>query len=152
GKLAHRFSFSSPLTQKEFEKYGYKQDTAFQSPVKNSAEMIQASNDTQAVIQRIQDLIAGRYREREILVITSDRRIPVYADAMRKANLQFEIGESDKDVIRLVDFLNVKGLEADVVLISGIEDLPLANSANNLFDDIEEQRKQETFSRRMIYV
>jgi superfamily I DNA/RNA helicase len=43
-------------------------------------------------------------------------------------------------------------LEADVVLISGIEDLPLANSANNLFDDIEEQRKQETFSRRMIYV
>src|SRR5690606_26158238 len=85
GKLAHRFSFSSPLTQKEFEKYGYKQDTAFQSPVKNSAEMIQANNDTQAVTQRIQDLIAGRYREREILVITSDRRIPVYADAMRKA-------------------------------------------------------------------
>jgi hypothetical protein len=152
GKLAYRFSFSSPLTQKEFEQYGYKQTTEFESPVKNGAEMVPAHDDAQAVVERIKDLVAGRYREREILVITSHTRMSLYTQAFRDGGLPFDTKETDNNVIRLVDFENVKGLEADVVMISGIEDLPAANTATNLFDDTDDQRKQEMFSRRKIYV
>jgi len=54
--------------------------------------------------------------------------------------------------VTLVDFMNVKGLEREVVLVAEIEDLYCRSNSDGLFDDPATQLKAERFSRRKIYV
>src|SRR5690606_1497623 len=81
------------------------------------------------------------------------QKLPLYKAAFAQANLQVSIGEPQhSDEICLIDFMNVKGLEREVVFVTGIEDLYNRSSADGMFDDPATQIKQERFSRRKIYV
>ena len=51
-----------------------------------------------------------------------------------------------------IDFMNVKGLEKEVVLICGIEDLYERSHTASLFSEEEMRWQEEQLSRRKIYV
>jgi hypothetical protein len=151
GELAHRFVMADTAIRAEFEAHGYRQDTQFESYSDNAAELLRTTDSISTVVERIDDLIGGHYREDDVMVITSEPMLMAYITAFEKAGFHFSVGEPRQSGhISLVDFMNVKGLEREIVLISGIEDL--YDRSNGLFDDPATQLKEERFSRRKIYV
>lgn len=152
GELAYRFIMADTTIREEFERRGYRQETQFESYSNSAAELLRTSDSVSTTIERIQDLLAGRYREDDLMIVTSDQLLPAYGMALRQAGIHFSIGEPRQagGHITLVDFMNVKGLEREVVIISGIE--ALYDRSDGLFDDLETQLKEERFSRRKIYV
>lgn len=153
GELAHKFIMSDSAIRAEFEQRGYRQDTRFESYSDNAAEILRVQDPISAVLQRIQDLLAGQCSEDDIMVITSEQRLPLHKASFSQANIQFSIGEpSDTSQISLVDFMNVKGLEREIVFITGIEDLYNRTTPAGIFDELATQLKLEQFERRKIYV
>lgn len=153
GELAHKFIMSDAAIRAEFEQRGYRQDTQFESYSDNAAEILRVQNPVSAVLQRMQDLLAGRYSEDDIMVITSERQLSAHKESFSQADIQFSVGEpSDTGQVSLVDFMNVKGLEREIVFITGIEDLYNRATSGGIFDDPATQLKEERFSRRKIYV
>jgi len=151
GELAYRFIMADTTIRAEFESHGYRQDTQFESYNDNAAELLRTSDQVSTVVERIEDLLAGYYREDDLMVITSAQLLPAYKSAFKQAGFSFSIGEPRQSGhISLVDFMSVKGLEREVVIISGIEDL--YDRSDGLFDDPATQLKEERFSRRKIYV
>lgn len=153
GELAYRFVMSDAAIRSEFEQRGYRQETQFESHSENAAEILQAQDMVMTTLKRIQDLLAGQYTEDDIMVITSEQKLPAYKETFSQAGIRFSEGESKRTgEITLVDFMNVKGLEREVVFVTGIEDLYSRSKPDGLFDDPATQLKQERFSRRKIYV
>src|SRR5690606_12404366 len=131
--------------------HGYRQDTQFASYNDNAAELLRVQDSIPSVVERIQDLLASHCTEDDIMVITSEQRLPAYSAAFEQAGIKFSVGEPKQTgQISLVDFMNVKGLEREIVFVSGIEDLYARQGG--LFDDPATQLKEERFSRRKIYV
>lgn len=153
GKLAHKFITADTALLEEFKQHGYRQDAQFCSYSDNAAELLYAPNVIEAVVERVEDFLAGSFVPRDLMVVTSPQKLPLYKAAFAQANLQVSIGEPQhSDEICLIDFMNVKGLEREVVFVTGIEDLYNRSSADGMFDDPATQIKQERFSRRKIYV
>jgi superfamily I DNA/RNA helicase len=151
GDLAYRFIMSDAAIRSEFEQHGYRQDTQFASYNNNAAELLRVQDSIRGVLERIQDLLASHFTEDDIMVITSELLLPSYVAAFKQAGIAFNVGEpKHSGQISLVDFMNVKGLEREIVLISGIEDL--YTRQEGVFDDPSTQLKEERFSRRKIYV
>jgi hypothetical protein len=151
GDLAYRFIMSDAAIRSEFEQHGYRQDTQFASYNDNAAELLRVQDSIRGVLERIQDLLASHFTEDDIMVITSEPLLPSYKAAFEQAGIAFSVGEpKHSGQISLVDFMNVKGLEREIVLVSGIEDL--YTRQDGVFDDPSTQLKEERFSRRKIYV
>lgn len=151
GDLAYRFIMSDAAIRSEFEQHGYRQDTQFASYNDNAAELLRVQDSILGVLERIQDLLASHFTEEDIMVITSESLLPSYMAAFEQAGIAFSVGEpKHSGQISLVDFMNVKGLEREIVLVSGIEDL--YTRQDGVFDDPSTQLKEERFSRRKIYV
>lgn len=151
GELAYRFIMSDTAIRSEFEQHGYRQDTQFESYNDNAAELLRVQDSIPSAIERVQDLLASHCTEDDIMVITSEQLLPAYNAAFEQAGIKFSVGEPKQTgQISLVDFMNVKGLEREIVFVSGIEDLYARQ--DGLFDDLATQLKEERFSRRKIYV
>ncbi len=151
GELAYSFIMTDAAIRSEFEQHGYRQNTQFASYNNNAAELLRVQDSIPSVVERIQDLLASHCTEDDIMVITSEQRLPAYSAAFEQADIKFSVGEPKQTgQISLVDFMNVKGLEREIVFVSGIEDLYARQGG--LFDDPATQLKEERFSRRKIYV
>lgn len=153
GELAYRFIMSDAAIRTEFEQRGYRQDTQFESHNDNAAEILRVQDSVTAVVERIQNMLAGQYTEADLMVITSEQKLPAHSEAFSRAGIRFSVGEpKTMHEVTLVDFMNVKGLEREVVLVAEIEDLYCRSNSDGLFDDPATQLKEERFSRRKIYV
>ena len=151
GELAYRFVIADPAIRSEFEQHGYRQDTQFESYNDNAAELLRVPDSIPCVVDRIGDLLASHCTEDDIMVITSEPLLPMYKIAFMQAGIKFSFGEPKQTgQVSLVDFMNVKGLEREIVLVSGIEDLYARQ--DGLFDSPATQLKEERFSRRKVYV
>jgi len=154
-ELATRFILGDPLSRREFEEHGYTE--RFKSPNKlpNLPEILYSAYPEQEIAERIQALLDTTYVENDIMVITSAHRLPQVEAALSAAGIATIVGEPERDVaaITLVDFMNVKGLEKEVVFVTGIEDLYERSKPQDLFfDDEGDRRRKELFSRRKVYV
>jgi superfamily I DNA/RNA helicase len=153
GELAYHFIMSDSSIRSEFETYGYRADTEFASHNENAASLLRVSSPIDAVVERIQDLLATHYTEDDIMVITSPQKGPLHAKAFTNAGLRFSVGQpKSASEISLVDYMNVKGLEREVVFVTGVEDLYHASKPDAMFQNPAAQLKEERFSRRKIYV
>lgn len=151
GGLAYRFIMSDSAIRSEFEQHGYRQETQFVSYNDNAAELLLVQDPVASTIERILDLLASHCTEDDIMVICSERLLPTCHAAFARAGLSVSVGEpKQKGQICLVDFMNVKGLEREIVFVSGIEDLYERRAG--YFDDLATQIREERFSRRKIYI
>jgi len=153
-ELATRFILGDPLSRRELEEHGYTE--IFKSPNRLPIlpEVLRSTHPEQEIGERVLVLLDTTFVEKDIMVITSAARLPQVEAALNVAGITTVVGEPEHDVaaITLVDFMNVKGLEKEVVFVTGIEDLYERSKSQYLFDDEGSKRRKELFSRRKIYV
>jgi hypothetical protein len=153
-ELATRFILGDPLSRRELEEHGYTED--FKSPNKlpNLPEILHTTHPEQEISERIWALLKTTYAEDDMMVITSVTRLPQIEEALNAAGITTVVGEPEHDVaaVTLVDFMNAKGLEKEVVFVTGIEDLYERSKPQDLFGDEGNKRREELFSRHKVYV
>jgi superfamily I DNA/RNA helicase len=104
-------------------------------------------------VNRLSKFISSHYTEDDILIITSKKEVTKMKKLLDNRNIPSWIGEPDQDgYVAIVDFQNAKGLEREIVLVTGIEDLYNRTKKLGLFKDEDKKIKKEILSRRMVYV
>jgi superfamily I DNA/RNA helicase len=79
--------------------------------------------------------------------------MPALYDRLCLEGIPCLLGEPKHDgFVALVPFQDAKGLEREVVLVAGIEDLYESGKPEGLFWEESQKIKRETLSRRTIYV
>jgi superfamily I DNA/RNA helicase len=152
-ELATRFILGDPLARSEFEEHGYTGSFTYPNKLKNVAEVLRSSRPAQETAQRVRAFLDTTYSEEDILVVTSAERLPQVENALAAQDVRYVLGEPEHGVaVSLVDFMGVKGLEKEVVVVSGIEDLYDRSKPQRMFEDEEDRYQEELLSRRKVYV
>jgi hypothetical protein len=154
-ELATSFVLKDPLMRKEFAEHGYAESFTFSNPIENAAVIRRESDPERAVATLVADLLATAYPggEQNILVVASAERLHVCQTALSNAGVHARIGEQETaDAVTVVEFSDSKGLERDVVVVVGVEDLYARGRASGVFDSVTEQIDREARDRRKVYV
>jgi hypothetical protein len=151
-ELAHRFVTNDATINREFEDKGYRQDAEFVSQLSNGAELVSTQQIIADLSTKVQDIVAsGVYTFDDILVITHRNRVNKMRDYLEKNSIKTRKGyEFKSDALAVVSFEDSKGLEYEVVLIYGIEDLP--HSDVERFSDTKDLQLRQAIARRLIYI
>lgn len=154
-ELATAFILSDPAMRKEFAEHGYSESFAFSNPVENAAVIRRESEPELSAATLIAELLSSAYPggERNVLLVTSPDRLDTSHSALTAAGIQASIGEDETaDTVTVVAFSDSKGLEREVVVVIGIEDLYVRGQASGVFDDVTAQIDREARNRRKVYV
>ncbi|PKN86628.1 MAG: hypothetical protein CVU46_07175 [Chloroflexi bacterium HGW-Chloroflexi-8] len=152
-EFATRFILGDATTRQELAENGYTENFQFPNTLENGANLWQTSLPEQDLALKTVEILSGGYQEDDLLIITSQQRLSSCEEQLRLKNVRYHIGESEKGgQVSLTDFMNVKGLEKEVVLICGIEDLYERTQTVGLFGDEDIRWREEQLSRRKIYV
>lgn len=152
-ELATRFILGNPSTRQELLENGYTENFQFPNTLENGANFWQSNQPEQDLATKIMEVLGGSYQKDDLLVITSQQGLARCEEFFHQQGIRYHVGESEKGgEISLTDFMNVKGLEKEVVLICGIEDLYERSHTASLFSDEEMRWQEEQFSRRKVYV
>ena len=152
-ELATRFILGDPLARSEFAQLGYTESFKYPNKLKNTAEVLHAEHPAQEVADRARAFLDTTYSEEDILVITSAERLQQIEDALRAQGVRCVLGELEHGTaVSLVDFMGVKGLEKEIVLLAGIEDLYDRSKPQGMFEDEDRRYQKELLSRRKVYV
>lgn len=88
-----------------------------------------------------------------MLVVGSPTRLQGVRAALERRSVRCQIGEQENvDAVSIVEFRESKGLEREVVVVVGIEDLYHAQSDQALFDGAAERMERDALDRRKVYV
>ena len=149
-QLATEFILTDEETKFQFSKHDYNLSSfVYKSPFENLAEIIQSDD----IISHITRIFERGYSASDIMIICSKRLFSQILEKLKTANLDYVISMNDNQTgITLIDFMNVKGLEKKVVLVTGIEDLYHSNSSEARFDSEHEKLKKESLTKRLIYI
>lgn len=152
-ELATRFILGDSVCRREFEEYGYTEDFRYPNNLQNIAEIIRADHPEEEIANHIKTFLSAAYSQEDIMVIAAERQLDSVGAALQAAGINYTLGESEYGhAVTVVNFMNVKGLEKEVVFIAGIEDLYNRAKPEMIFADEGEKYQEEVFSRRKIYV
>jgi superfamily I DNA/RNA helicase len=152
-ELATRFILSDPLARSEFAERGYTESFRSQNTLWSVPEILRADLPEAEIPSRVEALLNEGITESDILIITSAARLTITESRLQSAGIRYCLTESEHGkAVTLVEFMAAKGLEKEVVIVSGIEDLFERSKPDRLFDDEGIRRQQELLSRRKIYV
>lgn len=152
-ELATRFILGDPLARSEFAELGYTESFKYPNKLRNTAEILQTDQPAQEIAERVRGFLDTTYSEGDILVITSPERLQHVEDALRAKGVHYALAEPERGAaVSVVNFMDVKGLEKEVVLVTGIEDLYDRSKPQAMFDDEDSRHRKELLSRRKVYV
>jgi AAA domain/Nuclease-related domain len=154
-ELATRFILQDIGMQQEFRAHGYTQPFEYSNRLEHGAEFHRSDNPEQEAANQIRKLLETSYvgGEHQILVVASTNRLEACERFLQKEGIACQLGESRSgENVAVVDFSSAKGLEREVVVVLGIEDLYHHETKGALFDDVSEQIDQEALDRRKVYV
>ena len=154
-ELATAFVRADPAMQKEFADHGYSASFTFSNPVENAAVLRHEPNPETAAAQLVAELLATAYPggERHVLVVASPERVDACHAALQASGVHACVGENETDdAVTVVSFTDSKGLEREVVVVVGVEDLYVRGQSGGVFDDVTDQLDREARNRRKIYV
>jgi hypothetical protein len=154
GKLATRFILADPISKQDLTSHGYTQRFTPVNENKTLPVVLETPLPEKSTRKRINDLVGSLYTYQDIMVIASRNMTSKIENELDQHSIPVlrEEPAKEKDAIVLVNFSNVKGLEREVVIVTGIENLYHRQSAAATFDDSQTQSRKEVFSRRKIYV
>ncbi len=154
-ELATSFVLSDQAMRNEFAAHGYSKSFAFPNPIENAAIIKQESEPEQAAAALIAELLKTAYPggNQNILLISSVERLKTCHVALTSAGVQSRIGETETaEAVTVASFSDSKGLEREVVVVVGVEDLYVRGQASGVFDDVTDQIDREARNRRKVYV
>jgi superfamily I DNA/RNA helicase len=154
-ELATAFVLSDSAMRKEFAEHGYSESYTFSNPIENAAVIRREPNAERAAAALIAELLATAYPggEHHVLVVASADRLNACQSALLEAGVHARIGEEETaDAVTVVDFSDSKGLEREVVVVVGVEDLYARGQTSGVFDSVTEQIDREARNRRKVYV
>jgi len=152
-ELATRFTLRDPLSRKEFAAHGYSEDFQYPNKLKNMAEIVRSAHLEQEAAARVRGFLDAGYAEADVMVITSEVRLAHMEMALQSVGVEYVLGEPEQGTaVSLVTFMDVKGLEKEIVLVTGIEDLYERSKPQAMFDDEDSRYRKELLSRRKVYV
>ena len=154
-ELATSFAMADEAMKREFTQQGYSENFAFPNPIENGAVMRREPEQEAAAAALLQELLTSAYPggEGKMLVVTSAGRLDACEQALAKAGVRCRIGEAEAaDAVTIVEFSDAKGLEREVVVVLGIEDLYVRGQASGVFDEVSERIARESRNRRKLYV
>ncbi len=149
-QLATEFILTDEETEFQFKKNEYHPSSfVYKNPFNNMAEILKSDD----YILHVKNILDRGYNPSDLMIICSGKIISVIAKKIKIAKIDYVIGETaPPQGITLIDFLNVKGLEKKVVLITGIEDLYQPYNSEALVDSEHEKRQKESLTKRLIYI
>lgn len=152
-RLATEFVWNDDQLKREFEEAGYQKKPEFTNKREQLPELERTSTPIPATVDRIQDLQIGgpsgiAYRPDDFMVVTTASAVEEQRSALEAA----EIPTTGNDAVSVVDFREAKGLEKEVVIVHGIEDLYRKSENEMLFGDSTAYRKTKRRLRRILYV
>ncbi len=152
-QLAHRFLMKDHHVRKELEKLGYNRNIEYRSYSDRSAvlkEELRPVDEAALFIDKLLD--AGRHPD-EIMVITAEDLIHKFRDTFTNMGIPYRLGQPrGEGEVCIIDFMNVKGLEREVIIIAGIEELYDHLRDTEIYGDGEVRKRREGFLRRKLYV
>jgi len=152
-KIALKFLLQNDLIKNELKNNGYLlNNVEYMNPLEVVPEMNRVI-DKYEIIEKIKGLSLKGYNNEQIMIITSSSKLEEVSGILEKNNIQYEKeykGSLDKLV--LVDFENSKGLEKEIVIIYGIEDLYHRSNSEAILDSEPEKQNKQTYSVRKIYI
>jgi len=152
-ELANRFLLRDRLACEEFREHGYTEEFQAANSSKTLAQVLHTRHPEQEIANWVRDFLATHPSEEDIMIITSTSQLPRVEHELQVRGIAYEIGEPKSGrAVSLVDFMSAKGLERDIVLVSGIEDLYERSKPEAMFDDEDTCRNRELLSRRKVYV
>lgn len=152
-RFATEVVWNDDRLSREFKEAGYKKKPAFPNKSEQLPELERTHDPIRATVERIQDLQIGgssgiAYRPDNIMVITTASAIETQREALEEVG----VSTTDSDGVRVVDFREAKGLEKEVVIVHGIEELYRESENGMLFGDSLAYRKTKRRLRRILYV
>jgi hypothetical protein len=153
-ELATRFILNDPQTRADLEHHGYTEDFKPAGDLETLPEIVQEYDPEAAIVDKLASLIEGTYTPRDVMVIASQTRLPAIERALVGSRFEARRGESNRDIdaVVLVNFTEVKGLEKEIVFVTGLEDLYDPSEAGGVFADRKENHRRRQFARRKAYV
>lgn len=153
--MAVRFVRGDEIVRNDLESNGYLECFQYPNECDTAAVIRQSSEVIDDVKDCVIDMLSQGYSESEVMVITSAGMVQDQIKALQQANVNADhLVASDVNAVRVIvtDFMNVKGLEREAVIVSGIEDLAHRGSDHAAFSDQEDVAFMESMSRRKLYV
>lgn len=154
-ELATRFILADSQMKREFKAYGYDQNFSYPNTLAHGAELSRTTDQVGEVAVCIRKLLESTYPggEHQILVVASPERLEATRAALERVGIACRIGEEvTSDAVVIVDFRDSKGLEREVVVVLGVEDLYHEQSEQALFDEPSDRWEKESLDRRKLYV
>lgn len=152
-KIALKFLLQNDLIKNELENNGYSlNNVQYMNPLEVVPEMNRIINKNE-IIEKIKGLNLKGYNNEQIMIITSSGKLEEVSGILEKNNILYEKEyKGSLDKLTLVDFENSKGLEKEVVIIYGIEDLYHRSNSEASFDSEPDKQNKQTYSVRKIYI
>lgn len=152
-QLAYRFLKKDRKLWKELEKQGYSDSPQYESYSENSAVLIMDTKSVESIALRIQERLEAGEAPDDFMIITAEEHVTAFRRFFKELGIPFTLGHPrDGKQVSIIDFMNVKGLEREVVIINGIEDLYDHRRDETSYGDTAILNRREGFMRRKLYV
>lgn len=152
-QLALKFLMKNPIIKQELSNNDYLiNNVEYKNTIENLPEL-KRINSYSEILDSIRSYYSKDYNYEEIMVITSKNKLDTMKELFKDAEIQYDVEyQGSINKITLVDFENSKGLEKEVVIIYGIEDLYTRSMNISTFDDERTKMLEESYSIRKIYI
>ncbi len=152
--MAHGFASEDPILRTELQNHGYGSAVRFRGKI-DTLPMVQravsAIDEEGMVVDAVRRHCGQGIPLTEMMVVTAPRRVSRIGQALRQAGVPTRADPDSFDGVLVVSFLESKGLEAEVVVLSGLEELPVRRRHGPL-SGRQVTHEEESLSRRQAYV
>lgn len=153
--MAHSFVLDDPILAVEIENHGYRGTPRFAGAGRFLPEVRQAAtltDEEQLLLQTIHEHVADGIALRNILVVTSERRVGPTLEILGAAHIPARADPDGSDGVLVVSHVESKGLEGEAVILTGVEDLPTRHHEMGALAGGSDAAEIESRSRRLVYV
>lgn len=152
-QAAHKLVMKDPSLADELRNHGYGTETCFDSRVHSLPECSQlnfAEDLPAAVCKVYESNLALGVAPKDMMIVTSADCLPGFIKDLSSLGIPVKAAPDDQNAVLVTDFVMSKGLEAEVVVITRIEDLP-AIHRRSVGDCEDGLAGEASLSRRKLY-
>lgn len=154
-EMAHRFVTEDRNLSTELANYGYGGTVQFRGTGQSLPEAVPAKTadeEDQLLLRAISRQRSDGIQYRDILIATSDKKLHHTRAFLAAHGIEVRTEPSKTNGVLVVTHAESKGLEGEVVILTGVEDLPTRHDGLAVTVDANRAAEKESLSRRLVYI